>query len=113
MTRQDLSTRPFGLIYDPCDGEGNPHVHVQSGTYAPGEVPRYAFCEAVTASGHSSWHIRNVCTRLFLTGGVDTPSLCGHVNPTPGGWDVNVKITEHHLSHACPRCVEAYRKLNP
>jgi hypothetical protein len=54
-----------------------------------------------------------VNTRLFLTGGVDTPSLCGHVKPERGGWDVNVKITEHHLSHACPKCVEAYRKLNP
>jgi len=85
--------------------------YVQSGTYAPGEVPRFAFCEATTAGGNSRWHIRRVTSKLHLSGGVDTPSLCGHVDPHKfGGWDVNVKITEHHLSHCCPKCLEVYRK---
>ena len=85
-------------------------TYIQPGTYAPREIPKYSFCEAVTAGAHTRWHIRKVMTRLFLTGGVDSNSLCGHVKPKPGGWDLNVKITEHHLSHACPECVEAYRK---
>jgi hypothetical protein len=88
-------------------------MSVQRGTYEPGEVPKFAFCESVHASGTSPWHIRNVFQRLHLTGGVDTPSLCGHVKPEVGGWDLNVKITEHHLKHTCPRCVEMYRKVSP
>ena len=87
-------------------------AHVQSGTYEPGEVPSYSFCEPVTAGANSKWHIRKVGSRLFLSGGVDSPSLCGHVQISKG-WDVNVKITERHLSHSCPKCVEEYRKLIP
>lgn len=85
----------------------------QSGTYAPGEVPEYSFCEKVTAGGTTPWHIRKVATRLFLTGGIDSPSLCGQVDPAKpfgGGWDVNVKISERHLQHTCPKCVEIYRR---
>jgi hypothetical protein len=82
-----------------------------SRTFEAGKVPEYAFCEAVTASGMSPWHIRKVGEALRLTGGVDTPSLCGHVKPELGGWDLNVRITEGHLKHACPRCVALYRKL--
>jgi len=77
---------------------------------APGEVPPYAFCEASTAGPCSPWHIRKVGTRLFLTGGVDTPSLCGHVRQPFGGWDLNVRITEGHLAHSCPKCVAIYRE---
>ncbi len=80
-------------------------------TFEPGEVPEYAFCEAVTASGRSPWHIRKVRSQLYLTGGVDTKSLCGHVTPRLGGWDLDVRITEGHLKHACPRCVAAYKTL--
>jgi hypothetical protein len=79
--------------------------------YEPGEVPKFAFCEATTASGRSPWHIRQVTAQgLKLTGGVDTPSLCGHVH-IRYGWDLNVKIDAHHLRHACPRCVAEYEKL--
>lgn len=90
--------------------------YVQPGTYAPDEVPEYAFCESVLAGSKSRWHIRKVKDRLFLTGGLDTPSLCGHVKPFGpalgdiGGVDVNVKITERHLGHSCPECVEKYRE---
>ena len=93
-------------------------VSVQPGTYAPGEVPEYAFCESVVAGVNARWHIRKVQDKLYLGGGINTPSLCGHVKPSGpeygalGGWDVNVKITERHLEHSCPECVEAYRKAS-
>jgi len=91
-------------------------AYVQPGTYAPGEVPGYAFCEPVYASASGRWHIRKVEGRLYLGGGIDTPSLCGKVKPfgpeygALGGWDLNVKITEHHLGHCCPDCVKAYQE---
>jgi hypothetical protein len=59
------------------------------------------------------WCIRPVKDRLWLGGGVDTPSLCGRVDPTKfGGWDLNVRV-EMHLEgkHICPKCREAYRQL--
>lgn len=75
---------------------------------------RYAFCEAVTAGSQSRWHIRPLTkVGLKLGGGVDTPSLCGHVKP-PYGWDLYVKIDEeHHLPYACPECVKLYREAKP
>lgn len=91
-------------------------TYVQPGTYAPGEVPEYAYCEPVTAGPSARWHIRKVKDRLFLTGGIDTPSLCGVVKPfgsekgAIGGWDVNVKMTGRHQEHACPKCVQAYQE---
>ena len=84
--------------------------YVQPGTYAPGEVPEYAFCESVSAGSCGHWHIRKVQSALHLGGGIDTPSLCGHVK-AHGGWDINVKITEHHLGHSCSECVKAYREV--
>ena len=90
--------------------------YVQPGTYAPGEVPAYAFCEPVFANANAFWHIRKVVGRLYLSGGVDSPSLCGTVKPfgpelgAVGGWDLNVKITEHHLGHCCPACAKAYQE---
>lgn len=83
-------------------------------TYERGEKPPFAFCESVHATGTSPWHIRRVGeTGLHFGGAIDTPSLCGRVNPPPtsNGWDLEVRITEHHLSHACPKCVEEYRKM--
>lgn len=91
-------------------------TYVQPGTYAPDEVPEYAYCEPVTAGPSARWHIRKVKDRLFLTGGIDTPSLCGVVKPfgpekgAIGGWDVNVKMTGRHQNHACPKCVQAYQE---
>lgn len=70
----------------------------------------YSFCEPATATSHSRWHIRELTpVGRKLGGGVDTKSLCGHVVP-PYGWDLEVGITEHHLTHACPECVAAYRQ---
>lgn len=68
----------------------------------------YAFCESVAATGRSPWHIRELtAVGKKVTGGADTNSLCDRKM----GWDLNVKITTHHLTHTCPKCVEAYRKV--
>lgn len=71
--------------------------------------PVYSFCESVHASSISPWHLRKLTeVGQKLGGGVDTPSLCGRVKERQG-WDLDVEITEHHLGHACPTCVAAYR----
>lgn len=75
----------------------------------------YTFCESVTASGLSPWHLRQLTdTGRHLGGGVDTPSLCGQVKP-PYGWDLKVELTPHHLSHVCKTCLAEYvqRKDKP
>jgi hypothetical protein len=67
-------------------------------------MPRkLSFCESVAATGRGKWHLR------YLTdagpkygGGIDTPSLCGHVKD---GWDLEVEITQFHLEHnTCEEC---------
>lgn len=69
-----------------------------------------AFCETITASGSTPWHIRRLTSRgLLLGGGADTPSLCGRKVT----WDLDVQITEHHLKHCCRECCLAYRAPKP
>lgn len=64
--------------------------------------PDYSFCESSAASGRSPWHIRQLTAAGKKPGGgADTPSLCD----LEMAWDVEVEITEHHLSHACRACV--------
>jgi hypothetical protein len=82
---------------------------------------RYSFCESVTGIG--PWHIRPLTDKgKKLGGGIDTASLCDLVRPIGqlggptgrrggGGWDLHVEIDEHHLGHACPKCVAEYRRL--
>ena len=66
----------------------------------------YSFCESIHATSTSPWHIRRLTDAGRKPGGgIDTKSLCGHVER---GWDLNVKITSHHLEHACPRCMMHY-----
>jgi hypothetical protein len=56
---------------------------------------KYAFCETVTAGPLSKWHIRKLSDKgPKFGGGADTLSLCG----TTITWDIDVKITEHHLT---------------
>ena len=70
----------------------------------------YAFCESVTASGTSPWHIRELSEQgLKLGGGIDRSSFCGCVKP-PHGWDLRAEITDKHLGHACKECASEYRK---
>ena len=74
--------------------------------------PTYSLCESVVAGPKSPWHIREVPAGLPLKfgGGIQTGSLCGH--PKAGqGWDLQVEITEHHLTHnVCTKCVKLYRE---
>jgi hypothetical protein len=68
---------------------------------------KYAFCETVTAGGRTPWHIRKLTDKGHrYGGGADTLALCGR----KVSWDVDVEITEHHLTHSCKGCVEQYRK---
>jgi hypothetical protein len=67
----------------------------------------FSFCETVTASGSSPWHIRPLTPAgQKLGGGADSPALCGRVV----GWDLVVPITEYRLKHCCKRCVELYQR---
>lgn len=68
----------------------------------------YRFCEPSWVATAPPWHIRRLsASGEKLTGGADTPALCGlDLNR---GWDLKVKITEGHLGHSCAKCVEAFR----
>lgn len=69
-----------------------------------------SFCESVTASGRSPWHLRwlDVAGPKF-GGGVTTPSLCGHVRARYG-WDLEVAITPINIQIACGRCLDLLGK---
>lgn len=78
---------------------------------------QYSFCESSTASSLSRWHIRKLDeTGKHCGGGITTPSLCGLVRPYRagglGGWDLEVAITEHHVTHACPKCWKEFLAQN-
>lgn len=67
----------------------------------------YSFCETVTATGSSPWHIRLLTdVGQKFGGGADTPALCDR----EVAWDLEVEITDHHLSHCCKKCAEGYRE---
>lgn len=71
---------------------------------------RYAFCEPVTAASFTAIHIRRLGVRgLRLTGGADTPALCGRsVN-----WDVPGMITPDAIEdeRTCHVCREKFEEL--
>lgn len=77
----------------------------------------YSFCEAATAGPLAAWHIRPLtAVGPKFGGGVDTASLCGHVRPALGGWDVRVAVDGYPLDKSfegrrlvCATCVAAYR----
>ena len=73
-------------------------------------TPRYSFCESVTATSHSPWHIRKLDPAgKKLGGGITSPSLCSFVER---GWDLEVDINDFHLANkTCKRCVAEYVKL--
>jgi hypothetical protein len=80
---------------------------------------QYSFCESVTASSTSPWHIRKLdAAGLKPSGGITTPSLCGRIRPFGlnqdppgfGGWDLRVPITRGHdlvNDRVCLACWEA------
>lgn len=75
------------------------------------EIPKYSYCESITAGGYSKWHIRPIKKKLCLGGGIDTDSLCGHVKSKLNGWDLNVRITDKNIHTACQMCVMLYLEL--
>jgi hypothetical protein len=69
-------------------------------------IAEYSFCESIHAGARSPWHIRKLTSAgPKLGGGIDTKSLCGNVER---GWDLNVEITQYHLTHACTECCTSY-----
>jgi hypothetical protein len=69
--------------------------------------PTHSFCETVTASSRSKWHIRPL-TKVGkkLGGGADTQALCGRVV----AWDLATDVHETHFGYACLECVQAYKR---
>jgi len=64
-------------------------------------MDKFSFCENVMAGPMTPWHIRKLSKKgIKLGGGADTIALCGQVV----SWDLQVEITEHHLTHCCQRC---------
>lgn len=74
---------------------------------------KYSFCEPVTATSNSPWHIRRLTEKgKFLGGGVDTPSLCGRVRERRG-WDLETNINSFHLSvenGCCAECLKLFEE---
>ena len=74
-------------------------------------MAKYSFCESVTASSISPWHIRRLTdVGRKLGGGIDTSSLCGLVKP-PYGWDLSADLNTDSNGHLCRACVMAYARL--
>lgn len=71
----------------------------------------YSFCESVFAASLSKWHIRKLTSvGRKPGGGIDSPSLCGHVK-TGLGWDLEVGLTDFHLrENCCIECTVLYKK---
>jgi hypothetical protein len=81
------------------------------GVIYKGVLIMFSFCEPVTASSRSFWHIRKLSEAgRKLGGGADTPSLCGRVVC----WDLEASVEKlannPDTIFICPRCLEAYKK---
>lgn len=67
----------------------------------------YSFCEAVTASGASPWHIRKLTQAgRKLGGGADTLALCGR----KVSWDLSVPVPNTAPEYMCVRCKEEFER---
>lgn len=75
----------------------------------------YSYCESVTATGTSPWHIRRL-TEIGrkLGGGADTPALCGReVSWDLGGNEVTAESVERISQWppvVCVSCVAVWRE---
>ena len=69
---------------------------------------KFSFCEPVTATSHSKWHLRKLTDKgKKLGGGADTPSLCGRKM----GWDLDAPISKFILEdHICSECRKVFQK---
>lgn len=90
-------------------------------THAP---PTHAFCEPVTATPTSYWHIRDVGEEgLKLGGGVPVAPLCGR--DLRHGWDLKSEVTPEAVTtgaqprpgdgrvFVCPTCAAVYLAEQP
>lgn len=71
--------------------------------------PRFAFCENVMATGTSVIHIRILTQRgLRLSGGADTPALCGR----EVAWDLPGRVDEASAAdgRTCRPCLGIWRE---
>jgi len=64
-----------------------------------------SFCEPAQAAPLAKWCLRVLTDKgQKFGGGIDTPSLCGRVQP-PMGWDLAILVSLKHPS-ICPQCLE-------
>lgn len=73
-------------------------------------MKRYSFCESLWAGSQSPWHIRIVPegAELKTGGGIQTGSLCGHVDAGKG-WDLEIEVASWGPDHVCKKCYEAFK----
>lgn len=75
---------------------------------------QYSFCEPVWVGSAAPWCVRRLTAKgRKVGGGVDTPSLCGRVDPANGGgWDLSAecRVSLDH-PHMCARCKAELRRL--
>jgi hypothetical protein len=71
--------------------------------------PLYSFCETVTATAISYWHIRKLTEKgQKFGGGADTKALCGK----EVSWDLRVRFDAHcGADYCCPECFEIYEVM--
>jgi hypothetical protein len=79
---------------------------------APAEANKdYSFCKGFFASSKSAPHIRkkNVGIGFGLTGGIQTPSLCGKLRVNRGE-DMLEAVDSVSVKRACRRCQDIYEE---
>jgi hypothetical protein len=87
-------------------------------------IVEFAFCEPVSATATSPWHIRRVGPEgLKLGGGIPTPPLCGRESVIRG-WDLTSAVTAESVRlgstpregdgrvFLCRACTDAYNALD-
>jgi hypothetical protein len=68
-------------------------------------IEQYAYCETVTATAISKWHIRKLTeVGKKLSGGADTPALCGR----KVCWDRALDIIDSDKDFVCEKCFKEY-----
>lgn len=66
-----------------------------------------SFCETITASAISPWHIRALSAKgRKLGGGTDTPAFCGRAV----AWDLEVPVDENN-QRCCAACADGLRAI--
>lgn len=70
------------------------------------------FCESITATSSSPWHVRETLEQKF-GGGINTNSLCGRVRASRGGWDLDVPFDSKHpaICLVCKKLLETEEEV--